>query len=72
MHGVALTVTRTVRPSTLKTVPSASQTPTMCRWEGSFDRATRAVKHARGNNRAATCDAGHAKAFLRRQGNAQP
>lgn len=72
MHGVTLWVTRTVRPSTLKNVPTALQSLAMCEWEGSFDRAIRAAKHALGSNWAATGDAGHAKAYLSRRGNAQP
>ncbi|WP_303703889.1 hypothetical protein [Haloquadratum walsbyi] len=45
----------------------------MCRWEGSFDRATatRVGKHALGSNWVATCEADHAKAYLNRRGNAQ-
>ena len=71
MYGVTLQVTQTVRPSRLNSLPTALQSLAMCEWEGSFDPATRAATHVLGRNWAATCEAGHAKAYLRCRGNAQ-
>ena len=72
MHGVTVRPTRPVRPSRMNTRPPTSWVSAMCRWEGRFDPASCAGTHTRGNNRVATCDAGHAKAYLSRRGNAQP
>ena len=58
-------------PSTLETVPTALQSPAMCRWEGRFDPATRTEKHSLGNNWVVTRETARESVFEGR-GNVQP
>ena len=71
MHGLTLRVRRPMRARGLNTPPSALQSPGVTGEEGRVEPATRAGKHARGRNRAATSDAPR-ESVLAGRGHAQP